>query len=131
MITDQIADFLTRVRNAANAGHQTISFPSSKAVKTVAEVLKEEGFLDAIEEGVDSRGHAELRVVIRFVDGGPVLRELKRLSSPGRRVYAKRDDVPRFRGGLGTVVVSTSKGMMTDREARKNGLGGELVCAVF
>ncbi len=132
MVTDQIADLLTRIRNAQKAGHPVVSVPASKSKVRLLEVLKSEGFIEEIEKRKDSAGKEELKVYLRYAAGAkPVIREIRRLSRPGKRLYVPTDKIPRCRGGLGLVVVSTPMGMLSDREARKAGVGGELICSVF
>lgn len=126
---DPIADMLTRVRNAQRANHPTVSMPSSKLKVAICEVLKREGYIDAfsIAEGAKP----ELTVALRYHRGRPVIEELRRVSRPGLRTYKATEDVPKVRGGLGVSIVSTNKGVMTDREARAQGVGGEVLCTVF
>lgn len=130
-ITDPIADMLTRIRNANIAGHDQVSIPVSKMKVEIARILKREGFIQdyRLVEG-DPRGF--LRVTLRY---GPrkerVLVGIRRVSRPGLRAYARRREVPRVRGGLGLVILSTSRGIMTDREARQAGVGGEVLCYVW
>ena len=132
MVTDQIADLLTRIRNAQGAGHPTVMIPASTAKASILTLLREEGYVGEYEDTVDDGDKPALKVALKYaVDGAPAIKELKRLSTPGRRVYVGKDDIPRCRGGLGLVVVSTPKGMLSDREARRNGVGGELICSVF
>lgn len=131
MSKDPIADLLTRIRNASRAGHKDVELFSSKKLVRVLEVLKAEGFIAAFLPTVSDQGHPMVKIVLSYHEDSPVIREIKRLSSPGRRIYSKVEEIPVFRSGLGTVIVSTSRGMMTDRQARKSGLGGELVCEVF
>jgi small subunit ribosomal protein S8 len=132
MITDQIADLLTRVRNAQEAGHPAVAIPASKTKERILNLLCEEGYIARFEKGEDSSGKPQLKVFLKYDHRGePVIREIKRLSSPGRRVYVDKNGIPRNRGGLGIVIVSTSQGMLSDTQARVAGLGGELVCSVF
>ena len=131
MTTDTIADLLTRIRNAYKAEHPSILVAASRKKERLLEVLREEGYIESVEKTVDEKGHDFLRVNLRYTDGAAVIKELHRISSPGRRIYASKSEIPRFRNGLGTVIVSTSQGMMTDRGARQLGLGGELICSVF
>ena len=131
MVTDQIADLLTRIRNAQVAGHSSITVPASKTKRRLLGVLLDEGFVEAIEDVKDEKGHLNFKVVLRYVGSRPVIREIARLSRPGKRLYVEREKIPYCRGGLGVVVVSTSRGMLSDREARKAGVGGELICSVF
>ena len=133
MYTDPIADLLTRIRNASQVGHPSVLVPASKKKEQVLEVLRDEGYIESFEVEKSEEGHSNLRVFLRY--GGPVqrpvVREIKRLSRPGRRVYCRHQDIPRCRGGLGVLVLATSKGMLSDREARRLGVGGELICSVF
>lgn len=133
MITDQLADLVTRIRNAQKAGHPVVTVPASKTKQLVLKVLVDEGFIEAFEAAKDLEGKPVLKIFLRYHGNAraPIIREIKRLSRPGRRLYVKKDDIPVVRGGLGIVVVSTSRGMMSDRMARSQGLGGELVCSVF
>jgi small subunit ribosomal protein S8 len=132
MVTDPIADLLTRIRNASRARHVTVTVPASKSKERVLNVLKEEGFVDRVDTFKDQSGKSFMKVFLRYDHAGaPVIREIRRLSKPGRREYVRKDQIPYHRGGLGTVIVSTSRGMLSDREARKLGVGGELICSVF
>jgi small subunit ribosomal protein S8 len=130
-MTDPIADMLTRVRNANSASKETVSIPSSRKLVEIARILKEEGYIVDYEV-LDAAPVNELRVILKY---GPkkekTIRGLKRISKPGLRVYAGKDDLPRVLGGLGTAVISTSKGVMTDRDARKEGVGGEVIAYVW
>ena len=130
-MTDPISDMLTRIRNAGTARHLETSCPASKMKKAVAEVLKSEGFLgDVREEGDGPR--KQLVLGIRYNDEGkPMIDGLRRISRPGRKVYVGAEDVPRLRGGLGLVVMSTSRGIMGDRDARAAHIGGEVLCEVW
>lgn len=131
IVTDPIADMLTRIRNAVAVGHERVVMPASKQKVNIAQILVDEGFIDRYE--VTENGHrSELELVLRYVDRRrPVIEGLKRVSRPGHRVYAGAKELPRVQGGLGVAVVSTSKGLMPDREARKRRLGGEIVCEVW
>lgn len=131
VVTDPIADMLTRIRNAVSVGHERVAMPSSKLKENIARILTDEGFIDRYE--VSENGHRkELELVLRYVERRrPVIEGLKRVSRPGHRVYAGARELPRVHGGLGMVVVSTSQGLMPDREARKRRLGGEIVCEVW
>jgi len=126
---DPIADLLTRIRNAQLASHPDVSMPCSKAKVAVCKVLQEEGYIDgySIEEG----DKPTLSVSLRYHNGSPVIEELSRVSRPGLRVYKACEDLPKIRGGLGVAIVSTNKGLLTDRAAREAGVGGEVVCTVF
>jgi small subunit ribosomal protein S8 len=126
---DPLADMLTRIRNAQMIGKTSVVMPSSKLKKSVAQVLKDEGYIAAfsISEGVK----AQLTVELRYFEGKPVIAQLDRVSRPGLRSYVNKNDLPSVRGGLGIAIVSTSKGVMTDRAARAAGVGGEVLCTVF
>jgi len=131
VMTDPIADFLTRIRNANTVYHDKVEVPASRVKKSMAEILKAEGFVRDVEF-VDDGKQGIIRLYLKF---GPnrekVITGLKRISKPGLRVYVGRDEIPRILGGLGIAVVSTSKGIMTDKQARKEGLGGEVLCYVW
>ena len=129
-MTDPIADMLTRIRNAAMVRHLRVSIPASNMKLALARVLKEEGFIKDYEM-VKDNPQGTIRVTLRYVDRKPVLTQLKRVSKPGLRVYTKRDDIPRVRGGLGVAIISTSRGLMTGRKAYQLGLGGEVVCYIW
>jgi len=131
MTTDPIADMLTRIRNAVAVGHERVAMPASKLKVNIARILAEEGFIDRY--AVSENGHrSELELVLRYAERRrPVIEGLKRVSRPGHRVYAGAQELPRVQGGLGVAVVSTSQGLMPDREARKRRLGGEIVCEVW
>ncbi|PTY35729.1 30S ribosomal protein S8 [Saccharospirillum sp. MSK14-1] len=126
---DTLADMFTRIRNAQQAGHATVSLPSSKQKVAVANVLKEEGFVDdfAVEGDVKKVMH----ITLRYFEGKPVIESIKRISRPGLRQYRAADELTKVSGGLGISIVSTSKGVMTDRAARSAGVGGEVICEVF
>ncbi len=127
---DPIADMLTRIRNGQAASKAKVSIPSSRLKRAIAQVLKDEGYIHdfSVDEG---DGKPSLNVVLRYYQGEPVIRELKRVSRPGLRVYESRDTLPKVKGGLGVAVVSTSKGVMSDRAARSAGHGGEVLCFVY
>ena len=129
-MTDPIADMLTRIRNAATARHTRVLVPASKMKLGLARVLKEEGYIKDIEILKDNP-QGTLRLTLRYVDKKPVLTQLKRVSKPGLRVYTKRADIPRVRGGLGIAVLSTPKGLMTGSSAYKQGLGGDVICYIW
>lgn len=131
VMTDPIADMLTRIRNANQMHHETVEIPASKLKRDVLRVLKEEGFIvDFIfEEGANPQG--VLRVTLKYNDNERVIKGLKRISKPGLRVYAKVEELPRVLNGLGIAVISTSKGIMTDREARLQQIGGEVLAYVW
>jgi small subunit ribosomal protein S8 len=126
---DPISDLLTRIRNAQMASHPEVSMPCSKAKVAICKVLEDEGYIDgyAVEEG----DKPTLTVSLRYHNGSPVIEEISRVSRPGLRVYKACEDLPKVRGGLGVAIVSTNKGLLTDRAARAAGVGGEVVCTVF
>lgn len=135
-ISDPIADMITRIRNSVMAGHQTISFPGSKIKGAIAEILTQEGFIEAfeqVENKEDSRN--TLRIKLKYVgkrrSRRPVINGLTRISRPGRRVYASRREIPWVRSGMGIAIVSTPKGVMTGSRARQLGVGGEVLCEVW
>jgi small subunit ribosomal protein S8 len=130
MMTDPIADMLTRVRNAAQARHRRVDMPVSKLKAEIARILKENHFIQDYKILDDGR-HGVLRLYLRYFDGSPVIRNVERVSRPGRRVYKGAHELPRVRSGLGLAIVSTSKGMMTDRQARAEQIGGEVMALVW
>ena len=128
-MTDPIADMLTRIRNAQMVGQVEVNMPCSKVKVSIAQVLKDEGYIEDFavrDEGV----HRELRIGLRYYAGRPVIERLERVSKPGLRVYKGRDHLPKVMNGLGVAIVSTSRGVMTDRKARATGIGGEVLCIV-
>lgn len=128
-MSDPIADLLTRIRNGQAANKAQVSMPASKAKQAVANVLKSEGYVgDCTVQDVD--GKPVMTVVLKYYEGKPVIDKLQRVSSPGLRVYKAKDELPKVLGGLGVAIVSTSKGVMSDREARALGEGGEVLCTV-
>ena len=130
-VSDPVADFLTCIRNAIGAKHRKLDVPSSRMKQELAKVLLRERFINNFKVIEDTK-QGVLRVYLKYTgDDVPVISGLKRVSKPGRRLYVGKDRVPRVMGGLGVSVVSTSRGLMTDREAREAGLGGELVCQVW
>ena len=126
---DPMADMLTRIRNAQNAGIKDVSMPSASTKVAVAQVLKDEGYIAGFTVSEDAK--PVLTIDLKYFDGKPVIEEIKRISRPGLRQYKGKDDIPVVRGGLGVVILSTNKGVMTDRAARAAGVGGELLCTVF
>lgn len=130
-MSDPIADLLTRIRNAASAGHGHFVAPSSKAKEALLKVLEDEGYIRGFKSTSTSTGQNDVRVEIKYNDGRPVFSEIKRVSKPGRRVYSSCTDMPQVHGGLGVYIVSTSKGVMPDYEARLQNVGGEVICRVF
>ncbi|MCF6210933.1 MAG: 30S ribosomal protein S8 [Gammaproteobacteria bacterium] len=128
-MTDPIADMLTRVRNALLAGKVSVTMPSSKQKVAIANLLKDEGYINTVSVK-DIDGKPVMEVTLKYYEGRPVIDLIKRVSRPGLRVYKGKDELPSVMGGLGVAVVSTSKGLMTDRAARKAGHGGEILCFV-
>jgi small subunit ribosomal protein S8 len=128
-MSDPIADMLTRIRNGQMAGHKNVVMPSSKLKAAVAKLLNDEGYISAYSIN-DNDGKTELSVDLKYFDGKPVIDMIKRVSRPGLRVYKNKDELPKVIGGLGIAVISTSKGIMTDRAAREAGVGGEVICYV-
>jgi small subunit ribosomal protein S8 len=129
-MTDPIADLLTRIRNGQKAGKVQVRMPSSGVKKSILKVLQDEGYIDGFSAEVLGGGKEDLVVQLRYHDGEPVIDQLKRISKPGCRVYRSKDDLPTVFGGLGVAIVSTSDGLMSDREARAKGRGGEVICIV-
>jgi len=127
-MSDPIADMLTRIRNALSASKVSVDIPSSKKKVAIAELLKKEGFIT--DYAVNSEVKPTLSVTLKYYEGKPVIELIKRISRPGLRVYKSQDELPKVMGGLGVAVVSTSKGLMTDRDARNAGHGGEVLCYV-
>ena len=126
---DPISDLLTRIRNAQMAGHKNVEMPNSKIKRSILKVLLDEGFIDGFT--ADEEVKSALNVDLRYHNGSPVIEEIKRISRPGLRIYKESDDIPSVRGGLGVAIVSTNKGVMTDKRARAAGVGGEVLCTVF
>ena len=130
-MTDPIADMLTRVRNANSAGKATVSMPSSKKLTEIARIMTEEGYVQGYEV-IASQPRDILEITLKYGEKkSRVIRGIKRISKPGLRIYAGKDELPRVLGGLGTAVVSTSKGVMTDRDARKANVGGEVIAYIW
>jgi small subunit ribosomal protein S8 len=132
-MSDPIADMLIRIRNAQLVGHTEVAMPASKIKASIAQVLKDEGYIEDFalqDKGGDSAGKKELRIGLKYYAGRPVIERLERVSKPGLRVYRGRDDIPRVMNGLGVAILSTSRGVMTDRKARADGVGGEVLCIV-
>ncbi len=130
-MNDPIGDMLTRIRNAQLRGKSTVSTPASKLRGWVLDVLADEGYIRGYENGKDASGHPTLEIALKYYDGTPVIRELKRVSKPGRRVYMGSKEIPLVRQGLGVSIVSTPKGVMSDASARSQNVGGEVLCTVF
>jgi small subunit ribosomal protein S8 len=130
-VSDPIADMLTCIRNAANARHRRVDVPSSRIKSEIAQVLLRENYVQNVKR-VEDRKQGILRIYLRYdTEDKSIISGLKRVSKPGRRIYVNRHDVPRVQGGMGTAIVSTSQGILTDKEARQRGLGGELLCMVW
>ena len=130
-MTDPIADMLTRIRNANTAGHKTVDIPASKMKKSIAEILLDEGYISGFEVIEDGK-QGIIRVEMKYgADKERVIKGIKKISKPGLKVYAKADNVPKVLGGLGIAIISTSKGVISDKEARKLGVGGEVICYVW
>jgi len=128
-MTDPIADMLTRIRNAQMVGHTEAAMPCSRLKISIAQVLKDEGYIEdfAVRE---ENAMKQLRIGLKYYAGKPVIERIERVSKPGLRVYKGRDDIPRVMNGLGVAILSTSRGVMTDRKARADGVGGEVLCIV-
>jgi len=130
-MNDPIGDMLTRIRNAHLRGKSTVKTPASKLRGWVLDVLQSEGYIRGFESATSDAGHPELEISLKYFDGEPVIKELKRVSKPGRRVYSASADIPTVRQGLGISIVSTPKGVMSDAQARAANVGGEVLCTVF
>ncbi len=128
---DPISDMLTRVRNGQSVAKKEVAMPMSKQKLAIANILKKEGFVnDVVEAANDQTGHPELVIVLKYHNGKPVITKLTRYSRPALRVYKGKDDLPKVKNGLGVAIISTNQGVMSDREARKRGIGGEILCFV-
>ncbi len=131
-MTDPIADMLTRIRNAAAAGHRTLQMPASRTKRRLAEILRDEGYIsDFSLHKSDEQINNMLHIDLKWLGSQPAIEGIRRESKPGQRKYARCEQIPKVRNGLGVMIVSTSKGMMSDRAARKAGVGGELICSVW
>jgi small subunit ribosomal protein S8 len=130
-LNDPLGDMLTRIRNAQMRGKSTTRTPASKVRRWVLDVLKAEGYIRGYEEVKAENGLPEIEISLKYFDGRPVIRELKRVSKPGRRVYAGVSEMPQVRQGLGVAILSTPKGVMSDAQARTSNVGGEVLCTVF
>ncbi len=128
MMTDPIADMLTRIRNAQSAGKADVTMPSSKAKLAIAGVMKEEGYV--ADFSVSSDAKPNMTVTLKYYQGNPVIDEMKRVSRPGLRIYKNKDELPKVLNGLGVAIISTSAGVMTDKKARSEGRGGEVICTI-
>ena len=130
-MNDPLGDMLTRIRNSQLRGKTQVKTPASKLRAWVLDVLKDEGYIRGYQTGTDAKGHPELTIELKYFEGTPVIRELKRVSTPGRRVYMAMRDLPQVRNGLGVSIISTPKGVMSDAAARAAHVGGEVLCTVF
>ena len=130
-MTDPIADMLTRIRNANNAGHKTVEMPASKEKKAIAEILLEEGYINKVDF-IDDDKQGIIKITLKYGENkSKVIAGLRRISKPGLRVYAGNNEIPKVLNGLGVAIISTSKGVLTDKEARRAGVGGEVICYVW
>ena len=132
MVIDPISDMLTRIRNALNAKHKVVEIPSSKFKLQIAKILEEEGFIHSFDK-ISKDKFSYIKISLKYTNDNrtSVIKEIKRISKPGLRVYVNKTEIPRIMGGLGTSIISTSKGVMSDRDARKQGVGGEVLCYVY
>jgi len=131
MVTDPIGDLLIRLKNGSQRRHEAITVPASKLKRAILDILRQEGYVESVEDGV-REGHPVLSVRLRYLDDGqPMITGLARISKPGRRVYVGSKDIVKVRNGIGMSILSTSRGVMTDQESRKNRLGGEVLCSVW
>ena len=129
-ITDPIADMLTRIRNANAQRHDTVDVPSSKLKKAIAQILLDEGYIKSFEE-IEDNSQGTIRITLKYVNKQKVISGLKRISKPGLRVYASKDELPKVLDGLGIALISTSRGIMTDKKARQEGIGGEVLAYIW
>ena len=130
-MTDPVADMLTRIRNACGSKHRRVDMPASKIKTEIARILKENNFIQDFRHVETEEGHRVLRVILRYAGGQPVIREMKRVSTPGLRKYVPVTEIPRVRNGLGMAILSTSRGVMSDNDARRAHTGGELLALVW
>ena len=132
VVNDPIADMLTRIRNAQVAKHDSVVIPASNAKKAIAKILLDEGYIKAFEK-IDDGVQGQIKITLKYINGKqqPVIAGLKRISKPGLRVYARSEELPKVLGGLGIAIISTSKGLMTDREARRQMIGGEVLAYIW
>jgi small subunit ribosomal protein S8 len=129
--TDPIADMITRIRNAQMRTLNTVNIPNSKFRERILSVLKEEGYISDFKFVSDDKNKGSLVVNLKYSNGMPVIKEIRRISKPGRRIYTKADSIPKIQSGLGIAIVSTSMGIMSDNDARSKNVGGEIICKVF
>lgn len=130
-MSDPLADMLTRIRNGQRANKKAVNSPASKLRQRVLDVLEREGYIRGYAQEENENGKPEINIELKYHEGDPVIREIKRVSKPGRRVYSSVNDLPRVRNGLGISIVSTPKGVLSDAEARAENVGGEVICTVF
>ncbi len=130
-MSDPISDFLTRLRNSARAGQPECVAPHSKMKESLAKILKTEGYVSEVQDGVDANGHKTLVVKLKYVSNTPAFTNLARVSTPGRRLYVGYNEIPRVLNGLGIAILSTSKGLKKDQDCRREKLGGEYICNVW
>ncbi|MFT6931841.1 MAG: small subunit ribosomal protein S8 [Paracoccaceae bacterium] len=130
-MNDPLGDMLTRIRNAQMRGKSKVITPASKLRAWVLDVLMDEGYIRGYDKGADANGHPTIEISLKYYEGTPVIREIKRVSTPGRRVYMSVKDIPSVRQGLGVSIVSTSRGVMSDASARNANVGGEVLCTIF
>lgn len=129
-VTDTISDFLTRVKNAGAAKHKTVEIPCSKIKLGIAKILKEEGYINDFEK-IDDGVQGLIKVTMRYFKRENAIKKIRRISKPGRRIYAAADSLPRVNNGLGVAIISTSKGVLTDKQAKKFNVGGEVLCTIW
>jgi len=127
---DSIADMLTRIRNSQMVHKPVVMIPHSKVKRSIADILVKEGFVSSVED-VEEKGRKKLKITLKYVENQPVIQELKRISSPGRRIYVGAKRLPHVYDNLGLAIISTSQGLMTNKEARKKKVGGEVICEIF
>ena len=130
-LADPIGDMITRIRNAQLRELYNVKIPNSKFREKILEVLKQEGYISNYKHLSDSKNKSSLIVDLKYYNGSPVIKEIKRVSKPGRRIYAKATSIPKIQNGLGLAIISTSKGIMSDNDARVKNVGGEIICRVF
>ncbi len=130
-VTDPLGDMLTRIRNAQMRSRPKVSTPASKLRERVLEVMKDEGYIRGFARIEYQGGKSEIEIELKYFDGKPVIRELKRISKPGRRVYSSVDELPTVANGLGVAILSTPRGVMSDSQARRENVGGEVLCSIF
>ena len=131
LVNDPIADMLTRIRNAQIAKHDAVTVPASNMLKSIAKIMLDEGFVKSVDF-IDEAPQGSIKIALKYAqDKKPVISGLKRISKPGLRIYAKTEEIPKVLGGLGIAIISTSKGVMTDKQARSNSVGGEVLCYIW